>query len=108
MSPADQIEEAKTVAELMTAINRVYHLNLPTSFAAGTDLAKLWDAAIVFEVVHEEGVLYLAVGTEPIPITVPAGKVRIEIGTVKNNKKETHQCHSRPKRNSRRARGAPH
>jgi hypothetical protein len=107
MSPADPIEEAKTVAELMTAVNQVYHLNLPTSFADGTDLAKLWDAAIVFEVVHEEGVLYLAVGTEAIPITVPAGKVRIEISAVKNNK-ETNACHHRPKRNSRHARRAQH
>jgi hypothetical protein len=75
----DPILDAKTVAAMMVAIDKVYGLELPTSFPDGTVLAQLWDQSIEVTKDPEAGVLYLANGTTPFPITVLPGTVLVRV-----------------------------
>lgn len=68
MTDPDPILAAKSVAEMMAAIDTVYHLDLPTTAPAGTTLAVLWAAAITVAKDPEPHVLYRGTGTTAIPL----------------------------------------
>lgn len=72
----DPIEEAKTVAEMMAALNKAYGLELPETFPKGTQLGTLWEEQITVTArpsLKELKDLYKAMGTSPVQITVPKG-----------------------------------
>ncbi len=73
---SDPIEEATTVAEMMTALNKAYDLELPESFPEGTPLGTLWEEHIQVTArpsLKELKDLYKAIGTSPVRIAVPKG-----------------------------------
>ena len=68
MSTADPILAARTITELMVAIDSVYHLGLPTSIPPGGLIGELWAAGITVSKGGQPGVLYEAEGTATIPV----------------------------------------
>ena len=67
----DPVEEAKTVAEMMAALNKAYGLDLPESFPKGTQLGSLWEEQITVTPRPSLKDLYKAKGNSPVQITVP-------------------------------------
>ena len=67
----DPVEEAKTVAEMMAALNKAYGLELPESFPKGTQLGTLWEEPITVTARPSLEDLYKAIGNSPTRITVP-------------------------------------
>ncbi len=79
MTADDPILAAKTVAEMMAAIDEVYGLTLPTSVPSGTTLAELWAAAIAVTKDPRPDVLYEARGTTPIALPPAPATVRVDV-----------------------------
>jgi len=67
----DPIEEAKTVGEMMAALNKAYGLELPESFPKGTQLGTLWEEQITVTARPSLEDLYKAIGNSPVRITMP-------------------------------------
>lgn len=80
MTDSDPILAAKSVAQMMAAIDTVYHLDLPTTAPAGTTLATLWAAAITVAKDPQPQVLYRATGTTPIPLPPLPATVFVLVG----------------------------
>lgn len=78
---SDPILEAKTVAELMTALAERYKLDLPRSFPKGTTLETLWEEAITVTPLPSKTVLYQATGSSTVRIPPPpkGGRVSVEV-----------------------------
>ncbi len=68
---SDPILEAKTVAELMVALDEKYELDLPRSFPKGTVLGTLWEEGITVSPLPSLNVLYVATGDAPVRLTLP-------------------------------------
>ena len=68
---SDPILEAKTVAELMAALDEKYELDLPRSFPEGTVLGTLWEEGITVTPLPSLNVLYTATGNSPVRLTLP-------------------------------------
>jgi hypothetical protein len=104
--PGDPILEAKTVEELTKALDEKYGWELPKSFLPGTDLGLLWAAGIEVKKDPKPGVLYQAIGTEPIS-SVVAFPLTIDIRVDEvPSREEKHQCQQRQLR-KRKAGGGP-
>jgi hypothetical protein len=68
---SDPVAEAKTVAEMMAALNKAYGLELPESFPKGTQLGLLWEEQITVTPRPSLEDLYKAIGNSPVQINVP-------------------------------------
>lgn len=88
----DPIEEAKTVAEMMVALNQAYGLHLPDSFPKGTQLGSLWEEQITVTPRPSLKDLYKAEGTSPVRITVPAAMKSTVSIEVEEPSQEEKQC----------------
>lgn len=76
----DPILAATTTAELMAAIDTVYHLDLPTSMPDGTVLGELWAAGVSVSRSTQPGLAYQARGTGTVPLPpTPTATLYIEI-----------------------------
>ncbi|WP_100448813.1 hypothetical protein [Glycomyces xiaoerkulensis] len=80
---AEDIPDARTVEELIQAVNEEYGLDLPTSFPNGTVLEQLWKVALEVKA-GKLPVLYDALATEPFSFAVLDGRVHITIHSNQN------------------------
>lgn len=83
MAAAKGVPDARTVKELIRAVNEEYGLDLPTSFPNGTVLEQLWETALEVKA-GTPPVLYEARATEPFAVTVLDGEVHITIDSTAN------------------------
>lgn len=79
---SNPILDAKTVAELMTALDEAYpDLELPRSFPKGTALGDLWEEPIEVTPLAAQKILYQAKGKQfaRIPLPIKERWVSVEV-----------------------------